>query len=77
MSLLKIAQLMGNSPEICRRHYAALVPEQMHDEINFYPAGNTGEEPHTPAKCGADPFAAENTHDYSQQADRPLLRLVR
>jgi integrase len=34
-SLYKIAQLMGNSPEICRRHYAALVPEQMHDTVEF------------------------------------------
>jgi len=25
-SLYKIATLMGNSPEICRRHYAALCP---------------------------------------------------
>lgn len=28
-SLYKIATLMGNSPEICRRHYAALVPEKL------------------------------------------------
>jgi len=34
-SLYKIAQLMGNSPEICRRHYAALVPEEMHDVVEF------------------------------------------
>jgi len=27
-SLLKIATLMGNSPEICRRHYAALLTER-------------------------------------------------
>lgn len=34
-SLYKIATLMGNSPDICRRHYAALVPEQMHDTVEF------------------------------------------
>ncbi|MDP2897559.1 MAG: tyrosine-type recombinase/integrase [bacterium] len=34
-SLYKIAELMGNSPEICRRHYAALVPEKMHDVVEF------------------------------------------
>lgn len=34
-SLFKIATLMGNSPEICRRHYAALVPEAMHDSVEF------------------------------------------
>jgi integrase len=28
-SLYKIATLMGNSPEICRRHYAAIVPEAL------------------------------------------------
>ena len=34
-SLYKIAELMGNSPEICRKHYAALVPEEMHDTVEF------------------------------------------
>lgn len=35
VSLYKISALMGNSPEICRRHYAALVPEAMVDEVEF------------------------------------------
>ena len=34
-SLYKIAELMGNSPEICRKHYAALIPEAMHDTVEF------------------------------------------
>jgi integrase len=34
-SLYKIAELMGNSPDICRKHYAALVPEKMHDVVEF------------------------------------------
>lgn len=34
-SLYKIATLMGSSPEICRRHYAALVPEAMADTVEF------------------------------------------
>ena len=34
-SLYKIATLMGNSPEICRRHYAALVPEALHATVDF------------------------------------------
>jgi integrase len=34
-SLFKIATLMGNSPEICRRHYAALVPEAMGGSVEF------------------------------------------
>jgi integrase len=36
-SLYKIAELMGNSPEICRKHYAALTPEKMHASVEFSP----------------------------------------
>jgi len=35
VSLFKISSLMGNSPEICRRHYAHLVPEAMREEVEF------------------------------------------
>ena len=35
VSLLKIAQLMGNSPEIARRHYIHLVPEEMAADVEF------------------------------------------
>jgi len=34
-SLYKISTLMGNSPEICRRHYAALLPEALADSVEF------------------------------------------
>ena len=34
-SLYKISKLMGNSPEICRRHYAALLPESLIDSVEF------------------------------------------
>lgn len=34
-SLYKISKLMGNSPEICRKHYAALVPEEMAGSVEF------------------------------------------
>ncbi len=34
-SLYKISSLMGNSPEICRRHYAALIPEAMATTVEF------------------------------------------
>ena len=34
-SLYKISALMGNSPEICRRHYAALIPEALADCVEF------------------------------------------
>lgn len=36
-SLYKIATLMGNSPEICRRHYAALLPESLLSSVEFTP----------------------------------------
>lgn len=34
-SLFKISKLMGNSPEICRRHYASLSPESLYDCVDF------------------------------------------
>jgi integrase len=34
-SLYKISTLMGNSPEICKRHYAALMPETLIDCVEF------------------------------------------
>jgi len=35
VSLYKISKFMGNSPEICRRHYAALIPEDLADDVEF------------------------------------------
>ena len=35
VSLYQIATLMGNSPEICRRHYAALIPDKMTEVVEF------------------------------------------
>ena len=34
-SLYKISKLLGNSPEICRRHYAAILPEALVDTVEF------------------------------------------
>lgn len=34
-SLYKINALMGNSPAICQRHYAALLPESLGDAVEF------------------------------------------
>jgi len=36
-SLYKISALMGNSPEICRRHYAALIPDVLTESVEFAP----------------------------------------
>lgn len=38
-SLYKISALMGNSPEICRRHYAALIPDVLTESVEFVPNG--------------------------------------
>ena len=35
VSLYKISQLLGNSPEICRRHYASLVADTLESEVEF------------------------------------------
>jgi integrase len=35
VSLYKISGLMGNSPAICQKHYAAIEPQEMHDEVEF------------------------------------------
>ena len=45
VSLIKIAQLMGNSPGICRKHYAALIPEKMHDVVEFSRPDPTHDDP--------------------------------
>ena len=39
VSLYQIATLMGNSPSICQRHYAALVPEAMGAVVEFTECG--------------------------------------
>jgi len=36
-SLYKISHLMGNSPDICRQHYAALLLEALGDSVEFAP----------------------------------------
>jgi hypothetical protein len=36
-SLYKVSALIANSPGICRRHYAALVPEALADTVELGP----------------------------------------
>ena len=35
--------MMGNSPDICRKHYAALMPEKMHDAVEFETDTSSGD----------------------------------
>jgi len=44
-SLYKISALMGNSPEICRRHYAALLPDALANSVEFPKGPTTVEAP--------------------------------
>ncbi|MEX2386358.1 MAG: tyrosine-type recombinase/integrase [Phycisphaeraceae bacterium] len=63
VSLYKISEMMGNSPEICRRHYAALIPEKMHADVEFGDADvQQPERTEAPANDGCE---------------QPRLRLVR
>ncbi len=43
-SLYKISALMGNSPEICRMHYAALIPEALTDSVEFVKIDNRNKQ---------------------------------
>lgn len=45
VSLYKISTLMGNSPEICRRHYAALMPDALADSVEFAGPGRIERPP--------------------------------
>jgi integrase len=52
VSLYKVAELMGNTPEICRRHYGALVPEKMHDVVEFGDPDPPDAQDHLPGARG-------------------------
>ena len=34
-SLYKISKIMGNSPQVCQKHYAALMPESLYESAKF------------------------------------------
>ncbi|MCY2928072.1 MAG: tyrosine-type recombinase/integrase, partial [Planctomycetota bacterium] len=78
VSLYKIAELMGNSPDICRRHYAALCPEKMHDVVEFE------QQPETPPNGPNDTTSAVVRHllekieqlENDRQARMPRLRIA-
>ena len=45
VSLFKISQLLGNSPEVCRKHYAALLPESLVESVEFHNESATACQP--------------------------------
>jgi integrase len=65
-SLYKISEVMGNSPEICRKHYAHLMPESLVDTVEF---GQNNPSPPLPTLSAAAPAGAG-------QGREPGLRLV-
>lgn len=79
-SLYKIATLMGNSPDICRRHYAALIPEAMHATVEFAESA----EANGPEKPAGGETAellkellAELRSGKDNTPDKPALRIAR
>lgn len=62
-SLYKISQIMGNSPEICRKHYAALLPESLASTVEF---------PSVPSRS----VCANTTVSVPSGKEQPKLRLI-
>jgi len=72
-SLYKISKLMGNSPEICRRHYAALILEKMADVVEF-----TANKPEKTEIDKTEKMLKEILSELKGTGTaRPKLRLVR
>jgi len=65
-SLYKISTLMGNSPDICRKHYAALVPETMTDTVEF-PQVGPEKSPSLPEQVDSSRFRLLLHHDDNGQ----------
>jgi integrase len=68
-SLYKIAKIMGNSPQICEKHYAALMPECLYDSVEF---GDAPQQPAPQPPAPPEPSAAEEP----PAENRSWLRLV-
>ena len=77
-SLYKIAELMGNSPEICRRHYAALCPEKMHDVVEFQQPQPTPAGPDDRSSAVVRHLLEKIEQlENEKQAEVPRLRIAR
>jgi len=72
-SLYKISKLMGNSPDICRRHYAALIPEEMTEVVEFS-ANEVGKTENDKTEKMLKEILSELK---GNSTARPKLRLVR
>ncbi len=75
-SLYKISKIMGNSPQVCEKPYAHLMPECLFESVEFggAPAPKPAPaEPTPPPAAVAVPTAKE---DAGAGNERPRLRLV-
>ena len=75
-SLYKIATLMGNSPDICRRHYAALIPEAMHDVVEFG-SSRSGAKQQDGTQELLQQILRKLEGDQADEEAKPELRIVR
>ncbi|HEY6874262.1 MAG TPA: tyrosine-type recombinase/integrase [Geobacteraceae bacterium] len=74
-SLYKISKIMGNSPQVCEKHYAHLMPESLYESVEFGEAVLARPEPSepTPSSATAEASLAKNA---TVGNERPRLRLV-
>lgn len=63
-ALQKISKMMGNSVQICERHYAALLPESLIDCVEF------------PKKVATEVSQPRTAEGIQMESGRPQLRLV-
>ena len=75
-SLYKISALMGNSPEICRKHYAALIPEKMSDVVEFHQNGGP-DRSEDGTKIMLEEILRELKGSKQPKPEMPYLRLVK
>ncbi len=68
-SLYKISAIMGNSPQICQKHYAHLFPESLYESVEFF---STPPQSAPPPPAPPQPSAAEEP----PAEKRSWLRLV-
>ena len=75
-SLYKISALMGNSPEICRKHYAALIPEKMSEVVEF-PQNEKIDKSEDDTKIILREILRELKESKEPKSEVPYLRLVK
>lgn len=75
-SLYKISKIMGNSPQICEKHYAALMPECLYESVEFGGAPVAKPAPVEPTPPPAPAVAPAEREGTFNGNERPRLRLV-